>query len=291
MLKKIISVKSVVTLTVLFTMNSAVHAQRGNTPSIVYPRAIQMAERRIERFVETPSIMRDKTWKQFGATDPEWRTIDLLNSRELPDGMVEYTLRWIQRDGLYHDQVNRIKGPRLIMVAEFGPLGGPNEPLSAFHARQLIEQHKRLYREDSDYKRIVDLIETQVINKLTYDWEAFYGGFFRTPAESLRLGFGVCDVYADLVTQVLGNAGYTVEKWSSSAGNHAWNHVRMPNGRTLYIDATWYDNAYENHPTNPTTDGYEPWYITYDKTLFEHGLNRTINMHGGWPDARRVSTN
>jgi len=47
-------------------------------------------------------------------------------------------------------------------------------------------------------------------------------------------------------------------------------------------------NEYENYPTTPAPDLYCPWYITYDKNLFERGLRGTIRMHGAWPDARRT---
>jgi hypothetical protein len=63
----------------------------------------------------------------------------------------------------------------------------------------------------------------------------------------------------------------------------------MPDGRILYIDATWYDNCHDNHPVQTSPDDYSPWYITYDKNLFELGLKKTIRMHGAWPDAKITS--
>ena len=62
----------------------------------------------------------------------------------------------------------------------------------------------------------------------------------------------------------------------------------MPDSRILYTDATWYDNCWENHPASPNPDGYSPWYITYDKDIFENGFRRTIRMHGAWSDARKI---
>jgi hypothetical protein len=65
----------------------------------------------------------------------------------------------------------------------------------------------------------------------------------------------------------------------------------MPNGKILYIDATWYDNSYENHPTAKNQEAYSPYYITYNKAFFEHGYGGTINMHGGLSDASGVISN
>ena len=178
--------------------------------------------------------------------------------------------------------------PANATVAYLGGINGPNENLSAQNALRLIEQSKEWYLRDRDFRQIVDIIEREVGTKLQYDWDSFYRGTSRSYQESLRVGLGVCDVYARRVQEVLTERGYVVERWRSSRGNHAWNQVILPNGRILYVDATWYDNAYDNHPTNRFPDAYNPWYITYDKRFFEHGFNRTINMHGAWPDAVRA---
>lgn len=262
-------------------------AKASKAPSITYPLAIRMAEASIKRFVTTPEEMRDKSWE---ISKNKWDSVKLTKQRELPDGRIEYTLTFSvdQKTRIYTtDQLNILPGPKNTYPWSFGPISGPKEKLSAYNAQKLIDQCKIWYTTDPDYKKIIDIIEKEVVAKLTYDWEAYYGGFSRTYQESLQLGLGVCSVYADLVAQVLSGQGYKVEKWSSSIGNHAWNHVIMPNGKTLYIDATWYDNGYENHPTQKSPDNYCPWYITYNKSLFEHGYLGTINMHGGWQDSRK----
>jgi len=265
--------------------NNASTARR--TPDIAYPLAIRMAEAKSDRFVTTPEEMRDKSWE---ISKNQWDSVKLTNQRELPDGRIEYTLTFSvdQKTRIYTtNQVNTIPGPKNTYPWSFGPISGPNENLSAYNAQKLIDQCKEWYAIDPDYKRIIDIIEKDVVLKMQYDWEAYYSKFSRSYQDSLRLGLGVCDVYADLVVQILTREGYTAEKWSSSVGNHAWNHVILPNGKILYIDATWYDNSYENHPTQKSADSYDPWYITYDKSLFEHGYLGTINMHGAWPDARK----
>jgi hypothetical protein len=253
--------------------------------------AISKAEALIDRFVTTPQEMRDKA----DAIKGTWDSVELIGEKELSDGRIEYTLLYSVDQGtrIYTtESVNMVDGPKRTSVARLGPYGGPNESLSAHDAQTLIDQCKEWYRSDSDYRRIVDLIESEIVTKLHYDWKDFLGIEKHTYEQALRLGVGVCDVYANRVSEVLTRAGYNVEKWSSSRiGAHAWNHVRLPNGKILYIDATWYDNCYDNHPTIENQEAYSPYYITYNQAFFEHGYGGTIDMHGGWRDASRVVNN
>ncbi|MDR2541926.1 MAG: hypothetical protein LBC80_00525 [Treponema sp.] len=256
-----------------------------------YPYAIRMAEAKMRRFVTTPEDMLERV-REREKERGVWDSVELVSSRELPGGRIEYILRYSvdQRTRIYTtDSTNTLNGPKNITFAIFGPLGGPNENLSAHDAQILINQSKEWYKNDPDFRRIVDIVESEVVTKLQYDWDSFFRRTNRSYQESLNAGLGVCDVYARLTREVLTRAGYNVEMWSSSTGNHAWNHVILPDGRTLYIDATWYDNCYDNHPTQFSPDSYSPWYITFDKELFERGLKRTIRMHGAWPDARKVN--
>jgi hypothetical protein len=249
--------------------------------------AIRKAEALIERYVTTPQEMRDKAWEQ---SKTKWDSVELISQRELPNGRIEYTLRYSvnQKTRIYTtESKNIIDGPKKVIVAKLGPYSGPIENLSAYDAEKLIAQCKEWYLKDSDYRRIVDLVEKEVVLKLQYDWKDFLGIEKHTYEQSLQLGVGVCDVYARQVVQVLTNASYQVEKWSSRVGSHAWCQVIMPDRKILYIDATWYDNCYENHPTEKNQEVYSPYYITYDKSFFEHGYHGTINMHSGWPDASR----
>jgi len=252
-----------------------------------FPLAIRMAEARIERFVFTPERVLSDQRERFAGT---WDTIDLVNSKELNNGQLELTFHYSLAQGTrIHttDWTVVVDGPKNVTVSAFGMLGDENEDISAYDAQRLIDQCKEWYITDPDYRRIVDIIESDVIARLNYDWESYLSGRSRSYQDSLRIGLGVCDVYARLTRDVLTNAGYIVEIWSSPR-RHSWNHVILPNGRTLYIDATWYGNEYENHPTDPCLDSYGPWYITYDKNLFERGLKGTIRMHGAWLDAIRV---
>ncbi|MCL2805400.1 MAG: transglutaminase-like domain-containing protein [Treponema sp.] len=264
--------------------------ERSTAPSAVtvWPLAVRMAEAKIKRFVTTPEQMLEMARERSIGT---WDSVELVNTRELADGRIEYTLLYSvdQRTRVYTtNTTNTINGPKNITVAMFGSIVGPNENLSAYDAQVLINQCKEWYTNDRDYRRIIDILEEEVITKLQYDWASYLSGRYPSYQDAVRAGLGVCDVYARLTREVLTRAGYRVEMWSSSSGNHAWNHVILSNGRTLYIDATWYDNNYDNHPTQHSPDSYSPWYITYDKNLFERGLKGTIRMHGAWGDARRI---
>lgn len=244
--------------------------------------AIRMVEARIARFVITPEQMLEKARVDAKGV---WDSVELINSTELADGKIEYTLRY-SADQKVTDSKNTINGPKNITVSSFGPISGPNENLSAYDAQVLIDQCKEWYANDKDYRSIVDIVEHEVVTKLQYDWDSFFKKTNLSYVESLNAGLGVCDVYVQLVKEVLTKAGYKTEKWSSAARGHSWNQVIMPNGNVLYIDATWYDNCYDNHPTQYSPDNYDPWYITYDKNLFERGFKKTISMHGAWPDAK-----
>ncbi|MCL2283838.1 MAG: tetratricopeptide repeat protein [Fibromonadales bacterium] len=148
------------------------------------------------------------------------------------------------------------------------------EEISSKDAKLLVAQLKNWYANDPGYRKIVDLIESKVVSKLRYDKKYTK----KTYEEALKSERGVCRHYALLVYDVLNKAGYQVEIWTSA--NHVWNHVVMPNGKTLYIDATWYDSYNPKH--------YDPWYITYDKSFFEHGYKGTVNIHGGWKNAKMI---
>ncbi|MCL2442036.1 MAG: hypothetical protein FWD13_01040 [Treponema sp.] len=258
-------------------------------PDDDYTLAIRMAEAKIIRFMMTPEQMLERARERIAGT---WDSVELVDTIELEDGNIEYTLRYSveQRTRVYTtDVTNIVNGPRNTTVAILGASGGPNENLSVYDARRLIEQKKEWYINDQDYRIIVDIIEQEVITKLQYDWESVQNRRNRSYEDSLMLGLGICDVYARLTREVLTEAGYDAEMWSSASGNHSWNQVILPDERILYIDATWYDNSYDNNPNQRSLDSYNPWYITYDKDFFEYGVNGTIIMHGAWQDARRVN--
>jgi len=255
-------------------------------PNNNFSLAIRMAQARIDRYVTTPEeilIMERERNKGI------WDSVELVNTRELDNGNIEYTLRLSidQRTRIYtQDFTNTIAGPKNIAVTYLGIYGDISEDLSAYDAQKLIDQCKEWYANDPDYRRVVDIVEREVLTKLKYDWVTFLSGEQRSYQESIRIGLGICDVYARLTKEVLTKAGFKVELWT---GPHSWNQVIMPNGKILYIDATWYGNCYYNHPAiPPISDYYSPWFITYDKTFFEQGAKGTFRMHGAWSDIRVI---
>jgi hypothetical protein len=285
-----------------FSLNygSKASASKGKGHSIPrdsLPLAIRMAEAKIERVVYTP-----EKWLASARENAagKWDKVELINTRELTNGQIAVTLHYAvgqEAKKRTHTHTAAINGPKNTKVTSFGAYGGENEELSAYDAQLLIDQCKEWYASDPDYRRIIDIIEREVVATLQYDWESYHliinngNKKARTYEESIKAGVGTCGVYARLTKKVLTDAGYQAEYWNSPAapgGGHAWNHVAMPNGKTLYIDATWYDNAHDNNPAKDkqSPDSYCPWYVTYDKNVFERGVKETIKMHGAWDGAR-----
>jgi len=120
-------------------------------------------------------------------------------------------------------------------------------------------------KDDPDYRKIVDIIDNEVVSKLQYDQESVDNNIELSYEESLKSGLGICVNYAMLVYNVLNAAGYNVEIWVSVVGKHAWNRVVTQNGKILHIDAARYDN-----------NGYDLRYIAYD------------DMHSGLHDAHAI---
>jgi hypothetical protein len=61
-----------------------------------------------------------------------------------------------------------------------------------------------------------------------------------------------------------------VQKWTSTT--HAWNVLKLVDGRTLYLDLTWFDNESINKKTGEIilTDDYSWANITFNKKLFRY---------------------
>ncbi|GHU99034.1 hypothetical protein FACS1894159_02430 [Bacteroidia bacterium] len=244
-------------------------------------RAIVKAEELIDRFVTTPAMIRDRASEQQGQN---WDSIELVDQQELTDGKIEYTLRY--SSGAYSTEVrSTVSGPRNVVVDILGPADGPTANLSAHDAKPLVAKCREWYNVDPHYCKIVNLIEEQVVAKINYDWTDFFDIEKHTDEEALALGVGLCGAYAKLAYSVLHKAGYKVEIWSSLTGKHAWNHVILPDGKTLYVDCAWYDNIYENNPQTKDHQAFSPYFVTYDKQFFEHSHHKNIDMHCGWKDS------
>ena len=82
--------------------------------------------------------------------------------------------------------------------------------------------------------------------------------------------YAVCAGYANEVMEkaLALNSVREVQKWRSPG--HAWNVLKLVDGRTLYFDLTWFDNEHINHETGEIyqTDDYGWNNITFFEHLF-----------------------
>jgi len=127
---------------------------------------------------------------------------------------------------------------------------------------------ERQLKNDPVYAGIIDFAK-QLCDEIEYDWasfSAYNGPVIPTPGKKLA----VCDGYAnevmDKVLQLSSVA--SVEKWTSPG--HAWNVLKLVDGRTLYFDLTWFDNEYIDSETGEIyqTDDYHWENITFYEDLF-----------------------
>jgi hypothetical protein len=61
-----------------------------------------------------------------------------------------------------------------------------------------------------------------------------------------------------------------VQRWTGP--NHAWNVLKLADGRTLFFDLTWFDNEHINQETGVIyeTDDYGWANITFFEELFKY---------------------
>lgn len=133
--------------------------------------------------------------------------------------------------------------------------------------KQKIEQ---LLRKDPAYAQLIAFAK-QLCDEIEYDWtnfSAYQGSVKRTPNKK----YYVCEGYAEEVMNRALGLSYVqaVQKWTSS--NHAWNVIKLTDGRTLYFDVTWFDNEHINEETGEIyeTDDYDWKNITFDSELFKY---------------------
>ena len=134
---------------------------------------------------------------------------------------------------------------------------------------ELKQEVENLLKNDTMYAEIIKFAK-QLCQEIEYDW-ANYGGFKnvkRTPNKR----YAFCDGYANEVMDKALNLSCVkaVQKWTSS--NHAWNVLKLVDGRTLYFDLTWFDNESINKKTGEIfqTDDYDWANITFNKKLFRY---------------------
>lgn len=134
-----------------------------------------------------------------------------------------------------------------------------------------------------------------VAREYDYDFQQAYGIKVKYRGQKK---LAVCDGYANATRSALGAHPQVlvVEKWVSLQYSHAWNVVRLKDGRRLYCDTTWYDGQ------GVDVEGYviseperNPVNLTYEESEF-NSLGGAINtttrstlaVHFLWKDARQV---
>jgi hypothetical protein len=127
---------------------------------------------------------------------------------------------------------------------------------------------QNLLQTDRVFAEII-ILAIQLSAEIEYDWANFSG--YRgpvNPTPGKRLA--VCDGYANEVMEKAKNlpSVQAVQRWTGP--NHAWNVLKLVDGRTLYFDLTWFDNEHINEETGEIyeTDDYGWKNITFYEHLF-----------------------
>ena len=135
---------------------------------------------------------------------------------------------------------------------------------------EVQQEAAQLVQNDPMYAEII-AFSKQLCDEIEYDWTNFSGyrgSVKRTPNKK----YFVCEGYANEVMDKIVELScvQSVQKWSSSG--HAWNIVKLIDGRTLYLDLTWFDNEHIDEKTGKIyqTDDYDWANITFDEDLFLH---------------------
>jgi len=127
---------------------------------------------------------------------------------------------------------------------------------------------QNLLQTDPAFAEIINFAK-QLCAEIEYDWanlSGYKGPVIPTPG----LRYAVCDGYANEVMEKIIElpSVQAVQKWTGP--NHAWNVIKLIDGRTLYFDLTWFDNETINEKTGEIyqTDDYNWENITFYEHLF-----------------------
>ncbi len=141
-----------------------------------------------------------------------------------------------------------------------------------YHTLRFKYEHKldveRQLKNDPVYAEVIEFAK-QLCVEIEYDW-ANFGGYNGPVKSTPGKKLAVCDGYAnEVMDKILQLSSVkSVEKWTSPG--HAWNVLKLVDGRTLYFDLTWFDNEYINTETGEIyqTDDYDWENITFYEHLF-----------------------
>ena len=132
---------------------------------------------------------------------------------------------------------------------------------------ELTLEVEKLLRNDLMYAEIIEFA-MKLSEEIEYDWGKILTtvSVKRTPG----LRYAVCSGYANEVREKALSLScvQSVQTWSSS--DHAWNVLKLTDGRILYVDLTWFDNEHINSKTGKIyqTDDYSWANITFNEELF-----------------------
>jgi len=135
---------------------------------------------------------------------------------------------------------------------------------------ELKQEVEQLLENDPAYAEIIAFAK-QLSDEFEYDWTNFTG--YRGPAKRTPgKKYFLCDGYAnEVMNRILDlNSVQAVQRWVSPG--HAWNVVKLTDGRTLYFDLTWFDNEDIDPKTGKIyqTDDYKWANITFNEELFRY---------------------
>jgi len=136
-----------------------------------------------------------------------------------------------------------------------------------FKYEHKLDVERRL-RTDPAFAEIIAFAK-QLCAEIEYDWASFSG--YRGPVKPTPgLRRAVCDGYAnEVMEKVLRLPSVSaVQRWTGPG--HAWNVLKLVDGRTLFFDLTWFDNEHINSETGVIyqTDDYGWNNITFHEHLF-----------------------
>jgi hypothetical protein len=135
---------------------------------------------------------------------------------------------------------------------------------------ELKQEVEQLLENDPAYAEIVRFAK-QLSDEIEYDWTNFTG--YRGPVKRTpNKKYFLCDGYAnEVMNRILDlSSVQAVQRWVSS--DHAWNVVKLVDGRILYLDLTWFDNEDIDKKTGKIyqTDDYKWANITFNEELFRY---------------------
>jgi hypothetical protein len=130
------------------------------------------------------------------------------------------------------------------------------------------QEVEKMLRNDPAFAEIINFAK-KLCSEIEYDWKNF-SGYRGTVKRTPNMRYAVCSGYADevMAKALKLKSVNSVQLWN--APSHAWNVLKLIDGRTLYFDLTWFDNEHINHETGIIyqTEDYGWSNITFDEHLF-----------------------